>query len=90
MDRRLLVAMSGGVDSTVAVRLLLNDGFSVAGATMRLQSDADTEIAAAENAAAELGIPFSVFELTQAFRSRVIEPFSSTFSSDFTFEKRGI
>ena len=56
--------MSGGVDSTVAVRLLLNDGFSVAGATMRLQSDADTEIAAAENAAAELGIPFSVFELT--------------------------
>lgn len=79
MDRRLLVAMSGGVDSTVAVRLLLNDGFSVAGATMRLQSDADTEIAAAENAAAELGIPFSVFELTQAFRSRVIEPFMEAY-----------
>ena len=71
--------MSGGVDSTVAVRLLLNDGFSVAGATMRLQSDADTEIAAAENAAAELGIPFSVFELTQAFRSRVIEPFMEAY-----------
>lgn len=52
--------MSGGVDSTVAVRLLLNDGFSVAGATMRLQSDADTEIAAAENAAPSWESPFGI------------------------------
>ena len=53
MAERLLVAMSGGVDSTVAVRLLLDAGYSVAGAMMRLQDGADAELAAAARSAAE-------------------------------------
>ena len=75
MAERLLVAMSGGVDSTVAVRLLLDAGYSVAGAMMRLQDGADAELAAAARSAAELGVPFSVLALERAFRDEVIEPF---------------
>lgn len=67
--------MSGGVDSTVAVRLLLDAGYSVAGAMMRLQDGADAELAAAARSAAELGVPFSVLALERAFRDEVIEPF---------------
>ena len=81
MAERLLVAMSGGVDSTVAVRLLLDAGYSVAGAMMRLQDGADAELAAAARSAAELGVPFSVLALERAFRDEVIEPFWTAISA---------
>ena len=41
MANRVLVAMSGGVDSSVSVKLLLDEGYDVAGATMRLYSNED-------------------------------------------------
>lgn len=41
MADKVLVAMSGGVDSSVSVKLLLDEGYDVAGATMRLYSNED-------------------------------------------------
>ena len=41
MADKVLVAMSGGVDSSVSVKLLLDEGYDVAGAAMRLYSNED-------------------------------------------------
>jgi tRNA-uridine 2-sulfurtransferase len=73
--RRVLVAMSGGVDSAVAALLLREQGDNVAGLTLKLHLG---ESEASERAAAiaeKLRIPHQVLDLRAAFSSQIIEPF---------------
>lgn len=79
---RIVAAMSGGVDSTVAAALLLEQGFEVMGVTLQLQScetplesccGADG-IAQAKAAAAHLGISHYVLDCREIFESRVLLP----------------
>ena len=80
---RVLVAMSGGVDSSVAVHLLQAQGYDCSGAMMLLHSkDADTTDA--RWVAEKLGIPFHVFDATELFRRQVQARFVSVYEQGGT------
>jgi len=70
-----LVAMSGGVDSTVAALLLKREGFDCAGASMKLFDGGEKTVAAARLVAESLGIDFYAFDFTDTFAKCVIDPF---------------
>jgi len=92
---RVLVALSGGVDSSVAAALLVADGHAVTGVHLKL---ADTPADAppghgcctlddaqdARRTAAMLNIPFYVWDLRDAFHSEVQTPFATAYATGST------
>lgn len=72
---RLAVAMSGGVDSTIAALLLKDQGHEVIGLHMLLHPYAERGWEEAQRAAAELGVPIYRVDLVKQFRELVVEPF---------------
>lgn len=81
--QRVLVAMSGGVDSSAAAYLMQEQGFECHAATMKLfhrdEGANSSEIEDARNAASRLGIPFHVFDFTGVFQKNVIDRFAGTY-----------
>jgi len=85
MADRVLVAMSGGVDSSVAAALLVDQGYDVVGATMKLFCHGDDipdrpccsldSINDARRVCQQIGIPHYVLNLESAFHHDVIENF---------------
>ena len=79
---KVLVAMSGGVDSSVAAALLQESGHEVVGATLKLWGGASdsgccsvADVDDARRVAQTLGIDHHVFNYTEEFETLVVEPF---------------
>ena len=97
--KRVLAAMSGGVDSSVMAALLLEQGYEVIGATMRLWEEGDdvqeattarrtccalADVNDAKRVADILGIPHYTLNLKDRFRTDVVENFIDEYTAGRT------
>lgn len=71
--KKVIVAMSGGIDSSVAAALLKRDGFDVVGVFMKLWPSFDEK--RVQRVAKKLGIPFYVFNFEKEFKKKVVDYF---------------
>lgn len=79
--KKIAVGLSGGVDSSAAACLLLEQGYDVMGIILRLKPEnlADSDIADAQRIADCLGIELRVLDRRDFFKKSVIEPFVSEY-----------
>ncbi|GIX46575.1 MAG: tRNA-specific 2-thiouridylase MnmA [Candidatus Tectimicrobiota bacterium] len=95
MAERVVVAMSGGVDSAVAAALLQAQGYEVIGITMKLWDGPAgpaavkicctlDDVSDARRVAARLGIPFFVVNFKAQFAAHVVDPFVAAYRQGAT------
>lgn len=82
---KILAAMSGGVDSSLAAALLVEQGHEVVGGALRLaDAPAGADPPDPAGAAAALGIPFRSWDLRAAFERLVVAPFCDAYAAGRT------
>jgi tRNA-specific 2-thiouridylase len=96
--KRVVVAMSGGVDSSVAAALLVRAGYQVEGVMLKLWSESPgppsdpvanrcctpDQVADARAVAEILGIPFHTWDVVDLFRETVVDDFIAAYSAGLT------
>jgi tRNA-specific 2-thiouridylase len=91
--RRIAVAMSGGVDSSVAALRLVKQGEDVFGVMLRLWSAgpelenrccSPRDVSNAKSIAADLGIPFYVLDVKERFKEQVVDTFLDGYANGIT------
>ena len=94
-DTRVVVAMSGGVDSSVVAAMLAREGYAVVGMTLQLYDYGEAvqragsccagqDIADARRVAERLGIPYYVLDYERRFREQVMDPFAAAYAAGET------
>ena len=94
-DKKAMIGMSGGVDSSVAALLMLRAGYSCIGATLNLVSNdllgeldstccSLNDVEDARSVARHLGIPHYVFNFKDAFEDQVVKKFVAGYESGCT------
>ena len=96
MNKKAIIAMSGGVDSSVAAYLMKEQGYDCIGATMKLFANEDVgiprehsccsldDVADARSVAWQLGIPHHVFNFSDRFKKDVIDRFVAAYENGMT------
>lgn len=94
MKRKVVIGLSGGVDSSVAAWMLKEQGYEVIGLFMRNWNDStgvleadctyEDDVMFAEMVAARIGIPFHVVDLSEPYRERVVDYMFSEYKSGRT------
>ncbi len=95
-NKKVMIGMSGGVDSSVAAFLLQKESFEVIGATLKLYNNEDIDFVSektccslddvldAKSVCARLGIRHYTLNMTDDFKKEVIERFISAYQNGFT------
>ncbi len=85
---KVLIAMSGGVDSSVAADIIKSQGYETAGAIMSLYGDEGSgkpeDIEDAKRVADSLDMPFYIFDLSEDFKKHVITNFVEAYKNALT------
>jgi tRNA-specific 2-thiouridylase len=88
---RVMVAMSGGVDSSVAAAILAEEGHEVTGVTLRLWGGVTDsgccsvgDVEDARRVAAQLDVPHYVFDYADEFAEHVVEPYVRAYANGHT------
>ena len=93
MKRKVIAAMSGGVDSSVAAALLHQAGYDVVGVTLKLLERSQEgfgccgspeDIAVAKRSAEKIGIPHYVLDYSRDFRENVVDYFFNSYAQGET------
>jgi len=79
MNNRVIVGMSGGVDSSVTAYLLKEQGYEVIGATLIFWDNKNGGSHDAESVCDKLGIPFYTFDVRDKFKKNVIDYFVDSY-----------
>lgn len=93
-DRKIIVGMSGGVDSSVAALLLKQQGYEVIGVMLKLWAEEgfglENQCCTLESAqqarkvAAKIGIPFYILDASRPFYQKVVQPFIDFYMEGLT------
>ena len=84
MNNKAIIAMSGGVDSSVAAFLTKQKGYELKGVTLSLEVGSEGDISDAKKVAERMGFPHEVLNLREEFQKEVIDRFIDAYENSRT------